>query len=124
MIVVAIIGLLVTVALPSVIKARKQAQGRRVMNDVRQIDAAMEQGALELGYKDGDPAYMHNYCNSRNCSCMWGYLKGHNIGTGNSTPRDVLGYMYVFTVIGTDQVNISTSTKSALAGVGIDWGAY
>ena len=54
MIVVAIIGLLTVLALPSFIKSRKQAQGRRIMNDVRQMDGAVDQWAMEFGKKDGD----------------------------------------------------------------------
>src|ERR1035441_1419675 len=54
MIVVAIIGLLVVMALPSFMKARKQSQGRRILNDARQMDAAVDQWAMEYNKKDGD----------------------------------------------------------------------
>src|SRR5437764_15472526 len=54
MIVVAIIGLLAALAVPGFVKARKQSQGRRILNDVRQMDAAIDQWALENGKKDGD----------------------------------------------------------------------
>ena len=54
MIVVAIIGLLAALAIPGFVKARKQSQGRRILNDARQIDAAIDQWALENGKKDGD----------------------------------------------------------------------
>src|ERR1035438_8258616 len=47
MIVVAIIGLLVVLALPSMIKSRKQSQGRRILNDARQMDAAVDQWVRE-----------------------------------------------------------------------------
>ena len=47
MIIVALIGLLVTLAIPSFIKGRKQAQGKRILNDARVIDAAV--GAWALG---------------------------------------------------------------------------
>ena len=36
MIVVAIIGLLAALAVPGFVKARKQSQGRRIVNDARQ----------------------------------------------------------------------------------------
>ena len=54
MIVVAIIGLLAALAIPGFVKARKQSQGRRILNDCRQMDAAIDQWALENGKKDGD----------------------------------------------------------------------
>ena len=53
MIVVAIIGLLVALAIPGFVKARKQSQGRRIINDCRQMDAAIDQWALENGQTDG-----------------------------------------------------------------------
>ena len=57
MIVVAIIGLLTVLAIPSFIKARKQSQGRRIMNDIRQMDAAIDQWALDAGKKDGNLSF-------------------------------------------------------------------
>src|SRR6267154_2397399 len=53
MIVVAIIGLLAALAVPGFVKARKQSQGRRILNDCRQMDAAIDQWALENGKTDG-----------------------------------------------------------------------
>src|SRR5258707_3960602 len=53
MIVVAIIGLLAALAVPGFVKARKQSQGRRILNDCRQMDAAINQWALETGQSDG-----------------------------------------------------------------------
>ena len=47
MIVVAIIGLLAALAIPGFMKARMQSQGRRIMNDCRQQDAAIDQWAME-----------------------------------------------------------------------------
>src|SRR5258708_769620 len=54
MIVVAIIGLLAALAIPGFVKARKQSQGRRILNDCRQMDAAIDQWALETGQTDGN----------------------------------------------------------------------
>ena len=48
MIVVAIIGLLAAIAIPNFIKARKTAQGNACINNLRQIDGAIQQWALEL----------------------------------------------------------------------------
>src|SRR6187399_509722 len=47
MIVVAIIGLLAAIAIPNFIKARKTAQMNSCINNLRQIDGAIQQWALE-----------------------------------------------------------------------------
>ena len=47
MIVVAIIALLAAIGLPSIIRARKRAQGTSVKNDLRLIDSSVDQYALE-----------------------------------------------------------------------------
>jgi type II secretory pathway pseudopilin PulG len=125
LIVVGIIGLLAVLGLPSLLKARKQSQARRILNDARLIDNAIDQGALEMGLKDGDRAFFHNDCNYRLCSCMLSYLKHHAVGSAVSTlPNDVLGNIYIFGTIGTNQVKVNPASKSALHGVGVDWGAY
>lgn len=54
MIVVAIIGLLAAIAIPNFVKARKTAQGNACINNLRQIDAAVQQYALELNKTDAD----------------------------------------------------------------------
>ena len=54
MIVVAIIGLLAALSIPAFVKARKQSQGRRILNDCRQMDSAINQWALETGQTDGN----------------------------------------------------------------------
>ncbi len=109
MIVVAIIGLLAALAIPGFVKARKQSQGRRILNDARQMDAAVDQWALETGQTDG---------NAINTTSAATYLKT----AWKST--DLLGNAYAVTVVGGTQMAVNANTKSSLAGVGIDWGAY
>ena len=48
MIVVAIIALLAAIAVPGFLRARKRAQGMTILNDLRQIDSATDQYALEF----------------------------------------------------------------------------
>lgn len=55
MIVVAIIGLLAAIAIPNFVKARNTAQANACINNMRQIDSAIQQWALETGKKDVDP---------------------------------------------------------------------
>ena len=52
MIVVAIIGLLATIAIPNFVKARTTAQMNACINNLRQIDGAIQTWALET--KQGD----------------------------------------------------------------------
>ena len=110
MIVVAIIGLLAALAIPGFVKARKQSQGRRILNDARLMDAAIDQWALEKGITDGTAV---------NTVDAATYLKS---GTWKTT--DLLNNNFTVSNVGTGQLMISDSTKSSLASVGIDWGAY
>jgi prepilin-type N-terminal cleavage/methylation domain-containing protein len=110
MIVVAIIGLLASLAIPGFIKNRKQSQGRRALNDCRQMDGAIDQWAMEKGKKDGDTISTTEAAT---------YLKG-----GNWSANDPVGNPYVIGNVGVNQIRISTTTKDALDGVGIDWGIY
>ncbi len=53
MIVVAIIGLLAAIAIPNFVKARATSQANACINNMRQIDAAVQQWALEQGKTSG-----------------------------------------------------------------------
>ena len=53
MIVVAIIGLLAAIAIPNFVKARQTSQTNACINNLRQIDAAKQQWALEKGQSGG-----------------------------------------------------------------------
>jgi prepilin-type N-terminal cleavage/methylation domain-containing protein len=53
MIVVAIIGLLAAIAIPNFVKARTTAQTNACINNLRQIDGAKEQWALEARKQEG-----------------------------------------------------------------------
>ena len=54
MIVVAIIALLAAIAVPGFLRARKRSQASRVLNDLRLIDAAVDQYAIENNKTSGD----------------------------------------------------------------------
>ena len=54
MIVVAIIGLLAAIAIPNFVKARATSQANACINNLRQIDAAAQQFALEKHKTTGD----------------------------------------------------------------------
>ena len=53
MIVVAIIGLLAAIAIPNFVQARKTSQTNACINNLRQINAAKQQWALEHGQSAG-----------------------------------------------------------------------
>ena len=54
MIVVAIIGLLAAIAIPNFVRARTQSQTNACINNLRQVDGAIQQWALENKKNSGD----------------------------------------------------------------------
>ncbi len=56
MIVVAIIGLLAAIAIPNFVRARATSQANACINNMRQIDAAVNEWALEQGKTTSSPA--------------------------------------------------------------------
>jgi prepilin-type N-terminal cleavage/methylation domain-containing protein len=90
MIVVAIIGLLAAIAIPNFVKARATSQANACINNLRQIDAAANQWALETGKKTGDPI---NYPTD-----LMPYIK---LNSGGSIPGCPAGGTYSCTAVGT-----------------------
>ena len=109
MIVVTIIGLLAALTVPGLMRSRMRSQGYRIINDARQADAAIDQWALETSQFNGATI---------STSAAAAYLKT----TWPAT--DILNNAYTYTVVGPTQVQISATTKTALGGVGINWGQY
>lgn len=110
MIIVAFIGLLAVLAIPGFMKARKLSQGKRIVNDARIIDTAVEAWAMEQNKTDGAAV---------DVSALSSYVR-----IGVVPNPDVLGNPYAIGPVGTNQVLVSPTSKTALVGVGIDWGAY
>jgi len=54
MIVVAVIALLAAIAVPGFLRSRKRSQAAKVLNDLRMIDSAVDQYAIETSKKSGD----------------------------------------------------------------------
>jgi prepilin-type N-terminal cleavage/methylation domain-containing protein len=63
MIVVAIIALLAAIAVPGFLRARKRSQASKVLNDLRMIDSAIDQYAIETGKKTGDAVSVTDWTN-------------------------------------------------------------
>jgi len=115
MIVVAIIGLLAAVAVPSFMRARLRSQATTILNECRQVDAAKDSYALENS-KTGavTPAWTD----------LTPYLKASSKladGGGN----DSLGNAFVIGTIST-RLTVSASTKTAVSIIADDgfWGPY
>src|SRR5438270_9788339 len=83
MIVVAIIALLAAIAVPGFLRARKRSQASRIINDLRLIDSAVDQYAIENNKSSGQVVNTADWTN---------YLKkGTNLW---STGKDILGDDY------------------------------
>jgi prepilin-type N-terminal cleavage/methylation domain-containing protein len=63
MIVVAIIALLAAIAVPGFLRARKRSQASKILNDLRMVDSAIDQYAIENGKKTGDPVNVSDWTN-------------------------------------------------------------
>src|SRR5881227_2082346 len=63
MILVAIIALLAAIAVPGFLRARKRSQASKILNDLRLIDGAVDQYAIETGRKTGDTANTADWTN-------------------------------------------------------------
>jgi prepilin-type N-terminal cleavage/methylation domain-containing protein len=102
MIVVAIIGLLAAIAIPNFIRARATSQANACINNLRQIDAAINEWALETG--------QHNTATIGGVSTVQAYIK---LNAANSVPGCPAGGTYTtFSVGSTPQVSCSLSTAT------------
>ena len=63
MIVVAIIALLAAIAVPGFLRARKRSQATRILNDLRLVDAAVDQYAIETNRTTGDQVQFSDWRN-------------------------------------------------------------
>jgi prepilin-type N-terminal cleavage/methylation domain-containing protein len=114
MIVVAIIALLAAIAVPGFLRARKRSQASRILNDLRMIDAAVDQYAIETNRSTGNTVAITDWTN---------YLKkGSQLyNTGNSLLGTAYGVQTVDTIpkVQTADYNV----LSDVAGVGF-WSPY
>ena len=63
MIVVAIIALLAAIAVPGFLRARKRSQASKILNDLRMIDAAVDQYAIETNRTTGNTVAVVDWTN-------------------------------------------------------------
>jgi prepilin-type N-terminal cleavage/methylation domain-containing protein len=90
MIVVAIIALLAAIAVPGFLRARKRAQASRILNDLRLIDSAVDQYAIETNRATGSAVAVTDWTN---------YLKKNS--TLWTTGKDLFGDTYGAQVVDT-----------------------
>jgi prepilin-type N-terminal cleavage/methylation domain-containing protein len=114
MIVVAIIALLAAIAVPGFLRARKRSQATRILNDLRMIDSACDQYAIETNRTTGAAVAITDWTN---------YLKKGSLlyNSGNS----LLGTSYGAQVVDTIPTvrPADYTTLSDVAGVGF-WSPY
>jgi prepilin-type N-terminal cleavage/methylation domain-containing protein len=84
MVVVAIIALLASIAVPNFLRARKRSQATRMLEDLRIIDSAIDQYAIENNKAGG---------NNVNWSDIQTYLKKGSV-LYNSGGADMFGNLY------------------------------
>src|SRR6266571_2021220 len=76
MIVVAIIALLAAIAVPGFLRARKRSQASRILNDLRLIDAAVDQYAIETNRSTGNVVGTADWTNYlKKGSVLWNGAK-------------------------------------------------
>ena len=102
MIVVAIIALLAAIAVPNFLRARKRSQATRCLEDLRIIDSAIDQYAIENNKAGGSAVVWAD---------IQSYLKNGS-SIYNSGGTDLLGTAYVgFSVDSIPKLSSTTYTK-------------
>ena len=106
MIVVAIIALLATIAVPNFLRARLRSQATACKQDLRMLDAAIEQYAIENNKKPTDAVAFAN---------LKPYIK-ENSPLYYNGGNDTLGNPILLTTISAN-VHVPADTKTATADV-------
>ena len=117
MIVVAIIALLAAIAVPNFLRARKRSQATLILEELRTIDAAIDQYAIDNNKSTGDHVFFDD---------IKVYLKAGS-KVYNSQSRDLLGNYYwgdpaisqkgYFAVDGSPNCVVSMATFNSLSDV-------
>jgi prepilin-type N-terminal cleavage/methylation domain-containing protein len=105
MIVVAIIALLAAIAVPGFLRARKRSQASRILNDLRLIDSAVDQYAIETNKASGNVVAVADWTN---------YMKKNSViwTTGNDLFNQAYGNQTVDSL-----PRVPATTKAALSDV-------
>ena len=114
MIVVAIIALLAAIAVPGFLRARKRSQASRILNDLRMIDSAVDQYAIETSRSAGSLVAVTDWTN---------YVKKGSLlyNTGKSLLGSGYGHQTVDTIPQVPPADLAV--LSDVAGTGF-WSPY
>src|SRR5437868_13926525 len=95
-----IIALLAAIAVPGFIRARKRSQASRILNDLRMIDAAVDQYAIETNRSTGNVVNTADWTN---------YLKKNSslYNTGKSLFGSAYGVQTVDTIRDVQAKNVA-----------------
>ena len=106
MIVVAIIALLAAIAVPNFLRSRKRSQATQVLEDLRIIDGAIDQYAIEANKSNGN-------------AVVWADIQAY-IKTGTrlytSGGNDILGNAFTIPTV-ENSPKVSSATFNALSDV-------
>jgi len=116
MIVVAILGLLASIAVPGFLRSRMRAQATTVLNEARQLDGAKDQYAIENGQTGAvTPTFAE----------LTPYLKaGSKLATNGG--NDTVGNAFIIGTVDT-RLQVAAATKTTLStatGGDAFWGPY
>jgi prepilin-type N-terminal cleavage/methylation domain-containing protein len=105
MIVVAIIGLLVSIAIPNFVHARSAAQQNACINNLRQIDGAAQTWALEHNKTSSDVYTLNSVApyirldstgNIPGCPANGAYAPGINVSNPPTCTLSTIGHIFRF----------------------------
>jgi prepilin-type N-terminal cleavage/methylation domain-containing protein len=104
MIVVAIIGLLAAIAIPNFVKARATSQANACINNLRQMDGALQQWALEMKQQPSS---------SYQLTDLYPYIKLANSNGTSVLPPCPAGGVYTAGTVVTNSPTCSLSTLAS-----------
>ncbi len=115
MVIVALIGMLSVIAIPNFLRNRKRAQATQILEDLRVLDFAVDQYALECGKGSNfNPAFAD----------LQNYIK-RDTRLYTSANTDILGNSFgTFTVDVTPKVSAATYTALSDVAPGAFWSPY
>ena len=118
MVVVAIIALLASIAVPNFLRARKRSQATRILEDLRIIDASLDEYAIENNKAGGAPVSWAD---------VQSYLKKGSV-IYNSSGFDLLGNSYntnaTFSVDSIPKLSSSSYSKLSDVAPAAFWSPY
>ena len=117
MIVVAIIALLAAIAVPGFIRARKRSQATRILEDLRLIDAAVDQYAVETNKKGGTAV---GSVQTSESTGVWIIGMRYKIINAETTEQVATGYTEEKMEVGATSTSVLGVSQAQQGGVSLD----